>query len=110
MNANALKPPSKLKFTFNVILLLVLFVGSARQTDASLITLITGTGEMGKLLAEMFPPDWSYLDVIWKPMIQTIQMAIVGTTIGGIMAIPFAFCAANNVFSSKLIQNLSRFD
>ncbi|GED67174.1 phosphonate ABC transporter permease [Brevibacillus reuszeri] len=109
MNQTELRPPSKMKWYLNVLLLLALLIGSSYQTDASLLLLVTGTGEMGKLLAEMFPPDWSYLDVIWKPMLQTVQMAIVGTTIGGIMAIPLAFFAANNVFSSKLLHTVSRF-
>ncbi|WP_166241423.1 phosphonate ABC transporter, permease protein PhnE [Paenibacillus turpanensis] len=103
-----LQPPSQLKTQLTFVLILLLLVGSAYQTDASFGKLITGTGEMMELLADMFPPDWAYIDTIWEAMLQTIQMAVIGTTVGGLLAIPVAFTAAHNVFGSKLLHNASR--
>ena len=52
------------------------------------------------LLKEMVPPDWSYFQVITTAMLDTIRMAIIGTTLGAILAIPLALFAASNVFTS----------
>jgi phosphonate transport system permease protein len=102
------KPPqTKLRLTY--ILILILLVASVYKTDASFTELIIGFPEMGKLLSEMFPPDWAYLDVIFKPMMETVQMAILGTTFGTLLAIPTALLAARNVTDSALLYIPARF-
>ncbi|CAG7656508.1 phosphonate ABC transporter, permease protein PhnE [Paenibacillus allorhizosphaerae] len=107
--AAALKKPDRTKTYLTVIILILLLWGSAYKTDATLTSLITGTPEMGKLIVEMFPPDWSYFDVIWKPMLETIQMAVIGTTLGAILAIPISLFAARNVTKSPLLYYPARF-
>jgi phosphonate transport system permease protein len=52
-------------------------------------------------------PDWSYLDVALKAMIQSIQIAWVGTIIGAVLSLPIGFLAAKNV-SSGLVSNIFR--
>jgi len=64
---------------------------------------------MGKFIAKMFPPDWAYIRIVVKPMIETIQMAILGTTFGAILAFPVAFLAASNVTGRWLLRGPARF-
>jgi phosphonate transport system permease protein len=109
MQQQEFKKPSQTKLTLTVLLILVLLGASVYKTDASLTKLITGFPEMGKLLIEMFPPDLSYFDVIWKPLLETVQMAIIGTTIGAILAVPVAFFAAKNVARSPFLYVPARF-
>lgn len=104
-----IKPPTKTKSALTAILIILLIWGSAVKTDATLPQLITGIPEMGKLLVEMFPPNWSYFDVIWKPMLQTIQMAVVGSTVGALIAIPVSLMAARNVTKSRFLYYPARF-
>jgi phosphonate transport system permease protein len=107
--ANALKKPSSLKPTLTVIFVLLLLFGSAYKTDASLVELIEGIPEMGKLFQEMYPPNWSYLSTVFEPMLETIRMAIIGTSVGSIAAIPISFLAARNVTRIKVLGVASRF-
>src|SRR5690349_3701696 len=93
---NLRKPPQTKKM-LTLLLLIALLGASAYKTDASLTALFSGIPEMGKLIVEMVPPDWSYFEVILEPMLETVQMAIVGTTIGALLAIPTALFAAHNV-------------
>ncbi len=51
----------------------------------------------------MFPPRWSYLDELWGPLWDTINIATLGTIGGVIMAVPVAFLAARNTTPSALI-------
>ncbi|UUZ87082.1 phosphonate ABC transporter, permease protein PhnE [Paenibacillus sp. P26] len=49
------------------------------------------------------------MDVIWRPMMQTIQMAVLGTTFGAIIAVPVALFAAGNVTKSVFLYYPARF-
>ncbi|PKJ55212.1 phosphonate ABC transporter, permease protein PhnE [Bacillus sp. SN10] len=102
------KPPSKLKHMLTVILVILLLWGSSIQVDASFSKLVVGFPNMMDLLKEMVPPDWSYFQVITTAMLDTIRMAIIGTTLGSILAIPLALFAASNVFTSTFLYSPAR--
>ena len=102
------KPPSKLKHMLTVILVILLLWGSSVQVDASFSKLVVGFPNMMDLLKEMVPPDWSYFQVITTAMLDTIRMAIIGTTLGAILAIPLALFAASNVFTSVFLYGPAR--
>jgi len=50
-----------------------------------------------------WPPRWSYLSELWKPMWDTINIATLGTLLAIIMGVPVAFLAANNTTPSRKI-------
>ena len=102
------KPPSKLKHMLTFILFILLLWGSSIQVDASFSKLVVGFPNMMDLLKEMVPPDWSYFQVITTAMLDTIRMAIIGTTLGAILAIPLALFAASNVFTSTFLYSPAR--
>ncbi|UYY92376.1 phosphonate ABC transporter, permease protein PhnE [Bacillus cereus] len=102
------KPPSKLKHMLTFILFILLLWGSSIQVDASFSKLIVGFPNIMDLLKEMVPPDWSYFQVITTAMLDTIRMAIIGTTLGAILAIPLALFAASNVFTSTFLYSPAR--
>ncbi|WP_448163808.1 phosphonate ABC transporter, permease protein PhnE [Bacillus cereus] len=102
------KPPSKLKHMLTFILFILLLWGSSIQVDASFSKLVDGFPNIMDLLKEMVPPDWSYFQVITTAMLDTIRMAIIGTTLGAILAIPLALFAASNVFTSTFLYSPAR--
>jgi len=50
-----------------------------------------------------------YFPRIFLPIIDTIQMAILGTAIGALFALPVAFLASSNVVKNKYITNSIKF-
>lgn len=60
------------------------------------------------LWIKMSKPDWSYLSSVTKPLIETIQMALVGTFLGGVAAIPAALLSAENIVKNKFVRGLVR--
>ncbi|OGA45186.1 MAG: phosphonate ABC transporter, permease protein PhnE [Betaproteobacteria bacterium RIFCSPLOWO2_12_FULL_62_58] len=48
------------------------------------------------LAQRMWPPRWSYLPAIVRPMIETIHIATLGTAIAVVLSVPLAFLAARN--------------
>lgn len=54
----------------------------------------------GDILGRATPPRWSYLDKIWKPLWDTVNVATLGTAASLIFAVPIAFLAARNTTPS----------
>ena len=55
------------------------------------------------LLSRALPPRWSYMERLWAPLWDTINIATLGTLLGIVMAVPLAFLAASNTTPSQLI-------
>ncbi|SDZ87805.1 phosphonate ABC transporter, permease protein PhnE [Rubrimonas cliftonensis] len=50
-----------------------------------------------------FPPRWSYMERLWGPLWDTLNIATLGTLLGVAIALPVAFLAARNTTPSALI-------
>lgn len=48
------------------------------------------------LFSRMVPPRWSYMDQLWRPLWDTLNIATLGTVIALVIAVPVAFLAARN--------------
>lgn len=105
----AFAKPSRAKLWITLALILVLFVLSVNQTHATLPKLFHGTPQIIHFISEMFPPDWAFFGKILKPMQETLQMAIVGSVIGSLLAIPLSLMAARNVTRNPYIRVPVRF-
>lgn len=99
-------------------LIMALFVWSARETDFSLVTLVTGLPKMKDLIMRMLPftrealetggyaYGWSwdlavkqvrYAAATWHPLMETLRVAIVSATFGALLSIPFSLLSARNL-------------
>jgi phosphonate transport system permease protein len=52
--------------------------------------------------------DISYAPLVVAPMIETIQIAILGTLIGGILALPAAILASQNIMGKSVIPVITK--
>ncbi|MBB3810006.1 phosphonate ABC transporter, permease protein PhnE [Pseudochelatococcus contaminans] len=55
------------------------------------------------ILSRAFPPRWSYINQLWKPLWDTLNMATLGTLLGTAIAVPIAFLAARNTTPSHVV-------
>ncbi len=53
--------------------------------------------------SRMFPPRWSYIDELWLPLWDTINIATLGTLMAIVLAVPVAFLAARNTTPSRTL-------
>lgn len=60
------------------------------------------------LAQRMWPPRWSYLPVIVKPLIETIHIATLGTLIALVFSVPLAFLAARNTTANDFTWAVGR--
>lgn len=54
------------------------------------------------LLGRMMPPRWVYIQELWWPLWETLNIATIGTLLAIFMALPVAFCAARNTTPSAV--------
>lgn len=59
--------------------------------------LARGLPYIADVLGRMFPPNWAYMDRLWTPVAETIQIAAWGTLLGVALALPVTFLAARNL-------------
>ncbi|MCR8726641.1 phosphonate ABC transporter, permease protein PhnE [Frigidibacter sp. ROC022] len=57
----------------------------------------------GDILDRATPPRWSYIDALWWPIWDTLNIATLGTMIALVFAVPVAFLAARNTSPSVWI-------
>nr|WP_155670051.1 phosphonate ABC transporter, permease protein PhnE [Ornithinibacillus caprae] len=65
-------------------------------------------GNMYVVIEKFFPPNLSILPAIWNAMMQTIQMAIIATTVAAILTVPLAVLSAQNITTFKPLYVLTR--
>ena len=69
---------------------------SAVETEVSLPRMIEGLPFMWDFLRRMVPPDLSVLGNALRGAMETIQIAVVGTAVAALLALPLGFAAARN--------------
>jgi phosphonate transport system permease protein len=80
-----------------------LIVVEARPQD-----LITGVHGMADLIRRAMPPDFSKLPAAVWPTLQTVDIALFGTFVGIIIAVPLALLAAANMTPSRYAYYAAR--
>ncbi|PHQ68348.1 MAG: phosphonate ABC transporter, permease protein PhnE [Sneathiella sp.] len=84
--------------------LVLVFVWSWQViSDNTLWALMGNVGEVTiDITSRAMPPRWSYMDKLWKPIWDTLNIATLGTVISLMIAVPVAFMAARNTTPSRL--------
>jgi phosphonate transport system permease protein len=90
------------------ILVIGVLYWSATATNVSLMAFVRGIPAILDYLSRMFPPDWAYTPAIIGPTIETVQIAIWGTVLGVLLAIPLGLVAARNIAPHPLIFGTAR--
>ncbi|MFH1780613.1 MAG: phosphonate ABC transporter, permease protein PhnE [Candidatus Nealsonbacteria bacterium] len=95
----------KYKSFFLTILIVIIYYWAISGTNANPINFFRGIPYMIDFISRMFPPDVSNLGRFLLKAAETLQMAIVGSTLGALIALPLSFLAARNVTSNKFIYH-----
>lgn len=74
------------------------FVWAIFTAGIPIQNLLRGPGQLARIFGLMFfPPDWSYVGRAFEGMIESLQIAWIGTLIGAALSLPLALLAAKNV-------------
>lgn len=95
--------------------LLIIFIGFVAATvwswlyiEMTLLTLFGGFSDLANLLAYMFPPIFDNFPEALSATIETIWMALIGTTLAVLLSIPLAFLAARNTSPHPIVFTVAR--
>jgi phosphonate transport system permease protein len=88
--------------------ILLFFMWSVQRTGVSLTEFIQGFPQMGRLIGEMLPPSTARLEAVGKALLETFQMAFVGTVVGVLISLPVAVLATRHLTPHPALYHLAR--
>ena len=91
------------------IAVLAALMWSAFGSELSLGRLVSGIGDAIGMVGQFFPPDLSHLGTYAREMLSTIKMAVWGSALATLLAIPLAFLGSRNVVRNHLVYYAARF-
>lgn len=60
--------------------------------------------QLVQFVGRMFPPNWAYMDKLWLPLWDTLNIATLGTLLGIMLAFPISFLAARNTTPHIIVR------
>jgi phosphonate transport system permease protein len=100
------------KQRLNALLIAAVVLGlfwlSADQTGVEAGRLAGQVPTIITFTLNMLPPDWGYWSVTIGPLLETLQIAIIATTFGALLAVPLGFLAARNFAGSFAVYQGTR--
>jgi phosphonate transport system permease protein len=102
--------PSQLRRNVALVVVTIVIIWAAVGVGVNLEKVLKLPGAIGLIGARMFIDpglDVTYLQTSLEGMLQSIEIAWVGTIIGAVLSLPIGFFAAKNV-SSGLVSNIIR--
>ncbi|WP_132058447.1 phosphonate ABC transporter, permease protein PhnE [Halorussus amylolyticus] len=88
---------------------LVILAVAWRSMEVNYDYVASAPREVGDLVARMYPPDVAYTTEIVGPLIETINISILGTGLAIVLAVPVAFLGAENTSPNRLTYWFGKF-
>lgn len=102
------------RFLVGLPIALVILLWSMGGAQFNFVKLGEGTVNMGEFLSRLFPPSFAKFGVIVELLVETLQMAIVGTVLGAGLSLLVAFAAASTIaprwlyYPARWVMNIIR--
>ncbi len=81
---------------------LVYAVYAAGLLDFSWQRFLTGLDNGARFIGRMFPPDLSKMDILWKGMAESLEIAVLATTAGIALSLPVGLLGARNLMPAAV--------
>lgn len=101
------KPRNNAPWIALALLIVVYFALQLTEFDFSIV--IDRGHQLLVILKKIFNPKWAFLPKVIKPLIDTIQMSLIGSFIGSVLALPIAILSSSNIIKNKVILSITRF-
>lgn len=85
------------RFLLGLPIAVLILIWSFDGAGFDFIKLGEGAVNMGEFLSRLFPPDFSKIGTILALLLETFQMAVVGTVLGAVLSLLVAFGASSNI-------------
>lgn len=89
-------------------LALALLAGSWQGADMRPLDLLRDSGNMAKYASDFFPPDFSQWRIYLQEMLVTLQIALWGTALAVVCAVPLGLLSSSNIAPAWIYQPVRR--
>ena len=102
------------RFLMGLPVAVIVLIWSFNGAQFNFAKLGEGAVNMGEFLSRLFPPDFSKFGKIVELLIETFQMAVVGTVLGAVLSLLVAFAASSNIspkwlyYPARWVMNVIR--
>lgn len=101
------EPPSPVTFAL-VMGAAAFLIASLHGIGFSASGFLSGVPSMGRMVGEMFPPSFERLGPVGKALLETFQMALVGTVAGVLLSLPLAVLATRHLSPHAAVYHAAR--
>ncbi len=101
-------PRRRLIHFTTMIAIVLIYYWAIEGSNTNPVTFFRGIPFMADYVGRMFPPDMSVLGRLILKAGETIQMAIMGTTLGAALALPLSFLGARNIMPYRPVYQATR--
>ena len=89
--------PSKLWPRIGAVALLIYIVYACAQMEISWARIEVGLDNAARFFGRMFPPNFDRSELLVKGLLESLQIAVLATALGIVLALPIGFAAARNL-------------
>ena len=82
------------------VLLAVYVIYALTQLDVSFERVRQGAEHAGRFLGKMIPPNFERSELLWKGLVESLQIAVLASALGIVLALPFGLLGARNLMPS----------
>ncbi|MBD0334544.1 MAG: phosphonate ABC transporter, permease protein PhnE [Cyanobacteria bacterium Co-bin13] len=87
---------------------IAVFVYAGIQSDLSFVELFQGSSNMAEYISRYFPPSFAYWRLYLQDTLETISMALWGTSMASIVAVPLSILASENICPQWIVFPIRR--
>lgn len=108
------EPSRGVFYGIGILAFLAAYVWALLGLEITPADLFGGLGSAGEFLSRLVPPDLSVAGTLFDSIVETVQMALIGTTLAAFLSLPLSILAARNVSptpvraGARLVLNLLR--
>lgn len=83
---------------------LVLLYLSIQATGFDLSLLISNFEQFKYIISRIFKPNFAYLPKVIVPLFETLKMSLLGSFLGAVLSLPFAYLASSNMMENAFVN------
>jgi phosphonate transport system permease protein len=91
-----------------MVIVLAFFISGIHSAEITITRLVQGVGNIGDFILSAFPPNPDRIGPIIEAIVETFEMALVGTILGVILSVPVAILSSANTTPFRSVRMVTK--